>query len=79
MPSNSRPSQFTESALRSTGGYELVFSAMLLGLVGFGIDRWLGTAPFFVVTFSVLGFLGAAASLYYRFRFDMRALAEEQA
>ncbi len=78
MPSNSRPSQFTESALRSTGGYELVFSALLLGLLGFGIDRWLGTAPFFVITLSVLGFLGAAISLYYRFKEDMQSLAKEQ-
>ena len=79
MPSNRRSPQFTESALRSTGGYELVFSAMLLGLVGYGIDRWLGTTPVFVVTLSVLGFIGAAVSLYYRFRFEMQALAEEQA
>ena len=56
-----------------------MFSAMLLGLVGYGIDRWLGTTPVFVVTLSVLGFIGAAVSLYYRFRFEMQALAEEQA
>lgn len=79
MPSNSRSTQFTESAIRSTGGYELVFSAILLGLLGYGLDRWFETGPFFVIALSVFGFLGAAISLYYRFKLDMQTLAEEQA
>ncbi len=79
MPSNSRPPQFTESALRSTGGYELVFSALLLGFAGYGLDQWLGTTPIFVITLSVLGFVGAAVSLYFRFKNDMQSLAKEQA
>ncbi|MGI9608730.1 MAG: AtpZ/AtpI family protein [Acidimicrobiia bacterium] len=78
MPTNNRPTELTENALHSTGAYELVFSALLLGLLGYGIDRWLGTSPFFVVLFAFLGFLGASASLYYRFQFKMSELSEDQ-
>jgi F0F1-type ATP synthase assembly protein I len=77
MPSNSRPAEFTENVLHSTGAYELVISAVLVGFVGYLVDRWLGTTPLFVVVFAFMGFLGASASLYYRFRFKMAELAED--
>ena len=79
MPSHSRPPQLTETLLQSTGGYELVFSALLLGLMGYGLDRWLETGPFLAIVFGVLGFLGASASLYFRYRNQVANLAEETA
>ncbi len=78
MPSNSRPTQLTETVLHSTGAYELVFSALLLGLIGYGLDRWFGTQPIFVVTLSVLGFIGAGFSLYYRYKALSADLARER-
>ncbi len=74
-----RPTKLTESLLQSTGGYELVFSALIMGFAGYGLDQWAGTAPVFVLAFSFAGFLGAACLLYYRFKFQIRLLQEETA
>ncbi len=78
MPDATRPTKLTESLLQSTGGYELVFSALIMGFLGYALDRWAGTTPFFVLVFSAFGFLGAAFSLYYRFRHQLQLLANEQ-
>ncbi len=55
----------------SSGSFELVLSAVLFGLLGFGLDSLVGTRPVFMVVFVVLGFVGAAISLYYRYRYQM--------
>ena len=78
MPDATRPTKLTETLLQSTGGYELVFSALILGFLGYAVDQWLNTTPRFVLAFSVFGFLGAAFSLYYRFKHQLRLLANEQ-
>ena len=78
MPDATRPTKLTETLLQSTGGYELVFSALIMGFLGYALDRWAGTAPFFVLAFSAFGFLGAAFSLYFRFKHQLRLLANEQ-
>jgi F0F1-type ATP synthase assembly protein I len=56
---------------RSSGAYELVVSPVLFALLGLALDRWLGTTPVFVVSFAVIGFVGAAVLLYYRYKFEM--------
>ena len=56
---------------RSTGSYELVVSPLLLALIGFGLDRVLGTVPLLTAAFAVVGFAGACVILYYRYRNDM--------
>jgi F0F1-type ATP synthase assembly protein I len=56
---------------RSSGSFELVLSALLLGLIGFGVDRWLGTMPVFTVIAVVLGLGGAIARLYYGYTQEM--------
>ncbi len=71
MPSNDRPTKLTESLFSSTGAYELVLSALIVGVLGYGLDRWLGTAPVFVIVMSILGFLGASASLYSRYKLQL--------
>ncbi len=78
MPDATRPTKLTETLLQSTGGYELVFSALIMGFLGHAVDRWAGTAPFFVLAFSAFGFLGAAFSLYYRFKHQLQLLTNEQ-
>ena len=78
MPDATRPTKLTETLLQSTGGYELVFSALIMGFLGYALDRWAGTAPLFVLAFSGFGFLGAAFSLYYRFKHQLQLLTNEQ-
>jgi len=58
---------------RTTGGYELVLSPLLLALIGYGLDRWLGTVPVITIAFAVLGLTGAVIKLYYGYRGEMEA------
>lgn len=62
----------------STGSYELVLSAVLFGLLGFWIDSKLGTTPIFFLAFTILGFVGAGLSIYYRYRHDVARLEAER-
>jgi F0F1-type ATP synthase assembly protein I len=36
-------------------GYTLIGAIILLGVIGYGVDRWLGTAPWFLVGGLILG------------------------
>lgn len=71
----SQRSDLTQSVEQSSGSYELVLSAVLIGLVGFGIDSWLGTMPVFTLVFAFIGFVGAGAALYYRYQAEMARAA----
>jgi len=56
---------------KSTGSYELVFSPLLLALIGYGLDRWLGTVPLLTIVFAVLGLVGACIKIYYGYVAEM--------
>jgi F0F1-type ATP synthase assembly protein I len=56
---------------RTTGGYELVFSPLLLALVGFGLDKLLGTLPLLTILFAVLGLVGAVTKIIYTYNSEM--------
>jgi F0F1-type ATP synthase assembly protein I len=51
--------QLVSDVRRSTGGFELVLSPLLLALIGFGLDRLFGITPVLTVLFAVVGFAGA--------------------
>ena len=63
--------ELTEQMHRTTGGFELVFSPLLLALVDYGLDRWLGTLPVFTIVFAVVGLVGAVVKLYCTYRLEM--------
>jgi len=63
--------ELTQQMGRTTGGYELVFSPLLLALVGFGIDKLLGTLPLFTIVFAVLGLVGAVTKIVYTYNSEM--------
>ncbi len=63
--------ELTQQVHRSTGAYELVLSPLILGVIGFGIDRLLGTLPVLTVTFVVAGLVGASAKLYFSYKAEM--------
>jgi F0F1-type ATP synthase assembly protein I len=58
---------------RTTGGYELVLSPLLLALIGYGLDRLFGTVPVITIVFAVLGLAGAVIKLYFGYRNEMEA------
>ncbi len=62
---------------RSSGSYELVLSAVVLGLIGLWIDRRLGVTPAFTIGLTIAGFIGAGASLYYRYKYEISRLQAE--
>jgi len=63
--------ELSEQMHRTTGGFELVFSPLLLALVGYGLDRLLGTLPVFTIVFAVVGLAGAVAKMYFTYRYEM--------
>lgn len=63
--------ELTQQMGRTTGGYELVFSPLLLALIGYGLDRLLGTLPILTITFGVLGLVGAVTKMYFSYRSEM--------
>lgn len=71
-------SEISRGVRRSSGSYELVVSAVLLGLIGFGIDLWLGLLPILTVSLGMLGFLGASISIFYRYRESMKQYRDIQ-
>ena len=50
-----------------------MFGAVLLALIGLLVDRAVGTVPVFTIIFALGGFVGAAASIYYRYQHNMDA------
>jgi F0F1-type ATP synthase assembly protein I len=54
-----------------TVGLELVLTPVLFALVGWGLDRWFGSAPVLLVTFFVLVLAYEVWKLTARYRADM--------
>jgi len=53
-----------------------LFASMITGLLlGFGLDRWLGTAPLFVIVLSVVAAIGA----FYKMKVETAATIDAQA
>jgi ATP synthase protein I len=44
-----------QAAPAAGAGYTLIGAIMLLGLIGYAVDRWAGTAPWFLVGGLILG------------------------
>ena len=56
---------------RTTGGYELAFSPLLLALIGYGLDRLFDTLPLLTIIFAVIGLAGAVIKIYFSYRAEM--------
>lgn len=65
---SSQRSDITNSVHRSSGSFELVIGAVLFSLIGLLVDRSTGTTPLFMLLFAFAGFMGAAVSIYYRYK-----------
>jgi F0F1-type ATP synthase assembly protein I len=56
---------------KSTGSYELVFSPLLFSLLGYVLDRLLGTVPVFTVLFAVVALVAVSVKIYFVYKQDM--------
>ncbi|WP_208027112.1 AtpZ/AtpI family protein [Rhabdothermincola sediminis] len=63
--------EVTQQMYKSSGGFELALSPVLLALVGLLIDRSLGITPILTVTFAVVGLAGVSVKLYYGYKLEM--------
>ena len=53
--------------------FELVVTPTLFGLIGYGIDRVLGTLPVFTVILAVFCVIGMSVKMYYGYIVAMEA------
>ncbi|MGH9150680.1 MAG: AtpZ/AtpI family protein [Acidimicrobiales bacterium] len=58
--------------------FELALTPAVFGVAGFGIDRWLGTLPVFLLVFVLLAAVGLFVRAWYGYARDMAA-HEQQA
>jgi len=69
---DSQRRELTKSMNRSHGSFELVVSPLLFALIGYGLDRWIGTTPWITVIFAIIGLAGAVVKIYYGYEVEMR-------
>ena len=58
------PSVFKELAKLSTIGVTLVAATAIGLLIGYGLDRWLGTNPWLTLTFTFFGIVAGFVNLF---------------
>jgi F0F1-type ATP synthase assembly protein I len=52
-------------------GIDNALAVALLFGIGYGLDRWLGTAPWLMIVFTVLAGIGVFAKMKYRYDAQM--------
>lgn len=59
--------------------FELVANPAIFGLIGFALDRWLGTSPLFVITLPSVALVTVVGLTIWRYTTEMdRAEAERR-
>lgn len=58
------PSVFRELARLSTIGVTLVAATAIGLLIGYSLDRWLGTGPWLTLTFTFFGIVAGFVNLF---------------
>jgi hypothetical protein len=76
FPTNLRVNRTDDSFGR---GMDAALTVLLFFGIGFVLDRWLGTAPWFMIGMTVLAAVGFFASLKYRYEARMEQLEAERA
>jgi F0F1-type ATP synthase assembly protein I len=64
------PPRVTTSDTLGQGIDNALAVALLFG-IGFGLDHWLGTAPWMMIVLSLLGAVGVFAKMKYRYDAQM--------
>jgi len=50
---------------------ELVATPMVFALIGWGLDRWLGTGPYLAIALGLFGLVGIVARTYFWYQMHM--------
>lgn len=58
--------------------FELVATPAIFGLIGFSLDRWLGTTPYLVIAFSLLAFFTVVGLTIWRYGLEMDRVEGER-
>ncbi len=58
---------------------DIALTLLLFFGIGFALDRWLGTTPWFMIGLTVLASVGFFASFKYRYTARMEQLEAERA
>lgn len=60
-------------------GMDLALVTLVFLGIGYGLDRWLGTRPVFMISLVVFAVVGQFAAMWYRYDATMRNLEAERA
>jgi hypothetical protein len=60
-------------------GMDIALTVAVFFGIGFGLDRWLGTTPIFMIGLTTLAAIGFFFSFKYRYDAQMDALEKERA
>ncbi len=52
--------------------FELAITPVIIGLMGYGLDRWLGTLPILTIIFVLLAIVGLSARMWYGYDARMK-------
>lgn len=52
--------------------FELAVTPVVVGLIGYGLDRWLGTLPILTIVLVLMALVGLSARMYYGYDARMR-------
>lgn len=59
-------------------GMDIALVTVVFVVIGWLVDRWLGTQPVFIITLLVLGVVGQFLSIRYRYEAVMQRLEAER-
>jgi F0F1-type ATP synthase assembly protein I len=60
---------FSESMAK---GFEFAVIPVIFGAIGYGLDRWLGTTPVFILVLVIVALVGLFARMWYGYDHAMR-------
>jgi hypothetical protein len=60
-------------------GMDLALVTLLFLAIGYGLDRWLGTRPVFMIVLVVFALVGQFISMWYRYDASMTVLETQRA
>lgn len=74
-----KPKPMTSIDSSISNGAELAGVVVVFFLIGLGIDAWLGTTPWLMITLAVFGLVGQFTKMYYAYTARMKELEAHRA
>jgi len=74
-----KPKPMTAIDSSISNGAELAGGVLVFFLMGFGLDMWLGTTPWFMIGLVLFGVTGQFVKMYYSYSVRMETLEKARA